>query len=153
MNDLLWLANHPLCDNVTGIPTSQNPDTTEGLESRLSIRIHKIPTELQHSTELELGKPHRTWMDSSRASTLELLQGLPTSREVLRPSEPRLSLLYKEWTWEHYRKLNLTFFTLSARGSTGVFIGEARWCSGQRLGTWGPLVRPASHATWPGGQV
>jgi hypothetical protein len=54
------LANHPLCDNVTGIPTSQNPDTTEGLESRLSIRIHKIPTELQPSTELELGKPHRT---------------------------------------------------------------------------------------------
>jgi hypothetical protein len=49
--------------------------------------------------------------------------------------------------------LNLTFFTPSARGSTVVFIGGVRRCSGQRLGAWGPLVRPASHATWPGGQV
>jgi hypothetical protein len=31
-------------------------------------------------------------MDSDRAFTLELLRGLPTSREVLQPSEPRLSL-------------------------------------------------------------
>jgi hypothetical protein len=34
-----------------------------------------------------------------------------------------------------------------------VFIGGVRWCCGQRLGAWGPLDRPASHATWPGGQV
>jgi hypothetical protein len=31
-------------------------------------------------------------MDSGRAFTLELLRGLPTSQEVLRPSEPHLSL-------------------------------------------------------------
>jgi hypothetical protein len=34
-----------------------------------------------------------------------------------------LSLLYKEWTWEHYRKLNLTFFTPFVGRSMGVFIG------------------------------
>jgi hypothetical protein len=34
-----------------------------------------------------------------------------------------------------------------------VFIGGVRWCCGQRLGTWAPLDSPASHATWPGGQV
>jgi hypothetical protein len=43
-----------------GIPTSQDPNTPEGLESRLSIRIHRIPAELPHLTELELGKHHQT---------------------------------------------------------------------------------------------
>jgi hypothetical protein len=33
-----------------------------------------------------------------------------------------------------------------------VFIGVRRCCS-RRLTTWGPLVRPAAHATWPGSQV
>jgi hypothetical protein len=56
-----------------GIPTSQDPDTLEGLESQLSVRIRIIPTELPHLTELELGKLHRTRMDSGRASALELL--------------------------------------------------------------------------------
>jgi hypothetical protein len=56
-----------------GIPTSQNLDTPEGLESRLSIEIHRIQAELPHSTEQELGKLHQTQMDSVRASTLELL--------------------------------------------------------------------------------
>jgi hypothetical protein len=40
-----------------GIPTRQNPDTPEGLEGRLCVGIHRITAELQHSTELELGKP------------------------------------------------------------------------------------------------
>jgi hypothetical protein len=75
-----------------GIPTSQNPDTLEELKSRLSIEIHRIPVELPHSTELELGKLRRTQMDSGRAFALELLRGLPTSQEVLQPSEPRLFL-------------------------------------------------------------
>jgi hypothetical protein len=74
------------------IPTSQNYNTPEGLERRFSVKIHRIPAELPHSTELELEKLHRTQTDSGRASALELLQGLPTSREVLRPSEPRISL-------------------------------------------------------------
>jgi hypothetical protein len=71
------------------------------------------------------------------------------SWQVRKPSGPHnltsLSTL-QEWTWEHYRGLNLTLFTLFAGGSTMVFIGGVRWCCGQRLGTWGPLVRP-------GGQV
>jgi hypothetical protein len=56
-----------------GILTSRNPDTPEGLESRLSVEIRRILTELQHSTELELKKSHRTRMDSGRASALKLL--------------------------------------------------------------------------------
>jgi hypothetical protein len=75
-----------------GIPTSQNPDTPEGLESRFSVEIHRILAELPHSTKLELKKLHQTRMDSSRASTLELLRVPSTSQEVLRPSEPYLSL-------------------------------------------------------------
>jgi hypothetical protein len=55
------------------IPTSQNPDTLVGLESRLSVGIRRIRTELSHSTEPELGKLRRTRMDSGRASVLELL--------------------------------------------------------------------------------
>jgi hypothetical protein len=92
MNDLLWLANHPLRGNVACIPTSRNPDTQEGLESRLSVGIHIILAELPHSIELELKKLHWTRMDFGRASTLELLQGLSISQEVLRPSELHLSL-------------------------------------------------------------
>jgi hypothetical protein len=78
-----------------GIPTRQNPITPEGLKSPFSVGIHKIPAELLHSTELELRKLYHTRMDSGRAFMLELLRGLLTSQEVLRPSEPRLSLLYK----------------------------------------------------------
>jgi hypothetical protein len=79
-----------------GIPTSQNPHTLEGLESRLSVGIHRILAELPHSTELELEKLHRTRTDSDRASVLELLRGLPISREVLWPLEPWLSLYSTE---------------------------------------------------------
>jgi hypothetical protein len=49
--------------------------------------------------------------------------------------------------------LNLTFFTPSAGGSTVVFLGGVRRCSGQRLGMRDPLLRPAGHGTWPGHQV
>jgi hypothetical protein len=42
-----------------GILTSQNPDTPEGLEQRLSIRIHRIPSELLHSSKLEPRNPDR----------------------------------------------------------------------------------------------
>jgi hypothetical protein len=67
------LANHPLRGNVMGIPTSQDLDTTEGLESLLSVGIRRIPAELLHSTELELRKLRRIQMDFGKASTLELL--------------------------------------------------------------------------------
>jgi hypothetical protein len=39
-----------------GVPTRQNPDTPEGLEGRLSIRICRILVELPHLTELEFEK-------------------------------------------------------------------------------------------------
>jgi hypothetical protein len=76
---------------------------------------------------------------------LELLGGLPTSWEVLQPSKPRLSLLYKEWTWEHYRKLNLTFFTPYTEGDMeGI---NSRW-GGYPPQAWGGLEhmdgRPAN---------
>jgi hypothetical protein len=138
MNDLLWLVNHPLRGNVVGILTGQNPDTPEGLESWLSVRIHRIPAELPHSTELEHGNLLRNRTDSSRASALELLWGLLTNQELLQPLEPRLSL---------YSLHTLCW------GSTMVFIGGLGQCCGRRLGAWGPLVWPTDHATWPGGQV
>jgi hypothetical protein len=70
-------------------------------------------------------------------------------------SPPNLTSLstLQEWTWEHYRGLNLTLFTLSTEGSTMVFIGGVRRLCGQRLGTWAPLDRPTGHATWSGGQI
>jgi hypothetical protein len=106
------------------IPTSWNPDTPDGLESRLSVGIHRILAELPHSTELELRKLRQTRMDSGRASTLELLRGLPTRQEVLQPSEPRLSLYSKKIEFRSpLGGLNLSFFTLSVGGSTMVFIG------------------------------
>jgi hypothetical protein len=77
-----------------GIQISQNPDTPEGLKSWLDVRIL---AELLHSTELELRRLCRTQMDSSRASALKLLRGLPTRREVLGPQNLNpLSLFYKE---------------------------------------------------------
>jgi hypothetical protein len=56
-----------------GIQTSRDPDTPKGLESQLSIRICRILTKVQHSTEVELGKLHQIRMDSGRAIVLELL--------------------------------------------------------------------------------
>jgi hypothetical protein len=40
-----------------GIPTSQNPDTPEGLAQRLSVRIYRILAELSHSSKLEPRNP------------------------------------------------------------------------------------------------
>jgi hypothetical protein len=56
-----------------GILTGRDPDTPEGLESRLSIEIRIIPTKLPHLTELELRKHRQIRMDSGRASTLNVL--------------------------------------------------------------------------------
>jgi hypothetical protein len=36
--------------HVVGIPTCRNPNTPEGLESRLPVRIHRILAKLPHST-------------------------------------------------------------------------------------------------------
>jgi hypothetical protein len=80
-----------------------------GLESQLSTGIRRIPAELPHSTELELRKLHRIRTDFGRASALELLRGLLTSREVLQPSERHLSLYSTKNEPIYYRNLNLTF--------------------------------------------
>jgi hypothetical protein len=64
----------------------------QGLESRLSVGIHRVPAGLPHSTEQELRNLCQTRADSGRAFTLELLRGLQTSQEVLQPSEPHLSV-------------------------------------------------------------
>jgi hypothetical protein len=101
------------------IPTSRNSNTLEGLESWSSVEIHRIPVELPHSTELELEKLYRTRTNSDKASMLELLGGLPTSREVLRHSEPCLSL------YSTKNKLGSTMeakLTLSAGRSRRLFI-------------------------------
>jgi hypothetical protein len=88
-------------------------------------------------------------MDSGRASALELLGGLSTSWEVLRPSEPRLSL-YSTRT-----KLGSTLeakLTLSSPFLLGGVGGLSR-CFGWKWHSRGPLVRPADHLGWPGSQV
>jgi hypothetical protein len=95
-------------------------------------------------------------MDFGRASALELLRGLPTSRDVLRPSKPHISLYS---TKIEFRSplggggLDLTFSTPSARRSKRVFIGGLCRCLGRSLGSGGLLIKPASNLTWPGGQA
>jgi hypothetical protein len=50
-----------------------------------------IPTELPHSSKLDLRNPIRPPKDSGISSVLELQGGLPTGQEALRPSEPQHS--------------------------------------------------------------
>jgi hypothetical protein len=86
-----------------------------------------------HSTKLQLRKLRRPRTDSGRASTLELLRGLPISREVLWASEPRLSL-YSTRT-----KLGSTLeakLTLSAGRSRGVM--SVLWA---KVGLEGPTCQ------------
>jgi hypothetical protein len=56
-----------------GILTNQDPDTPEGLESQLSVEMHRILVKLTHLTEQDLEKLCRTQMEFGRASALELL--------------------------------------------------------------------------------
>jgi hypothetical protein len=87
-----------------------------------------------------------SWEHVWRLRSRYLGTGYDTSQEVLRPSEPHLSLsTLQEWTWEHYRGLNLTFFTISAERSRREFIGG--------LGLGRPTCELAGLATWPGSQV
>jgi hypothetical protein len=147
------IANHPLLGNVMGILTSWDPDTPEGLESQLSVRIRRIMAELPHSTELDLRKLCWTRMDSSRASMLELLWGLPISQEFLRPSERRLSLYSTKIEFGSPLEggINLTFFTPSVRRSTWVFTGVLSQCFGWKwgLGATCQVGRPARVAGRP----
>jgi hypothetical protein len=146
MSDILWWANHPLQGNVTCIPTSRNLDTLEGHESRLSVGIRRILIEFLHMIEQEIKKLRRTRIDSSRASTLELLWGPLTIQEVLQPWEPRLSRsTLQEWTWEHYRKLNLIFFTPFCREEYGGIYRRVKSVLWVKVG----LRVPTCQAGWP----
>jgi hypothetical protein len=87
-----------------GNQTSQNLDTPEGVEGRLSIGIRRIPAELQHSTKLELRKTSSNlngFRQSFHTRVTPRTPDKPGSAPALRTSP--LSLLYKERTWEHYR--------------------------------------------------
>jgi hypothetical protein len=55
-----------------GIPTSRNPNTPEGLKSRLSVGIHRIPTELPRSSYEEGSR------QAGRPSGLQSFATLPT---------------------------------------------------------------------------
>jgi hypothetical protein len=69
-----------------GILTSQNPNTPEGLESQLSVRIHRILAELPHSIDYYLEnsiKPERILVELPCSSYEE------ASRQVGRPSIPQ----------------------------------------------------------------
>jgi hypothetical protein len=137
-----------------GMLTSRNPDTPEGLESRLSVEIHRILVELPHLTELELRKFCGTRMDFYRASALELLRGLPIRQDVLWPPEPHLSLYSTNnelgSTIGSETSLSSHFFV---RRSTRVFIGGLSRCFGIKWGSGGPPVKLASQLGWSGGQV
>jgi hypothetical protein len=100
--------------------------------SRNSVEPEWILAELPRSSYLE---------DTRHAGKSSALRTSP------------LSLVYKEWTWEHYRKLNVTFFTLSIGRSMGVFIGRLSRCFGRNLGSGGGGSCQASWlarvAGWP----
>jgi hypothetical protein len=83
---------------------------------------------------------------------LELLQGLPTSREVLRPSEPRLSL-YSTRT-----KLGITLEAKLALSSPFLLGGVGGYLLGVKSVLWAKVVlggstcqagRPSWVARWP----
>jgi hypothetical protein len=100
MNDLLWLVNHQLWGNVAGIPTSRNPNTPEGLNSWLSIDIHRISVKVPQSTEVEL----KNSVESERIP-VELPRSIYSedSWQTGKSSSPQnltsLSTL-QAWTWD-----------------------------------------------------
>jgi hypothetical protein len=130
------------------------------------ISIHQRDTRIDSLLEFaEFRQSFRTRPNLSSENSVRpewILAELPRSSysedswEVRKSSGPQnlasLSTLL-ELTSEHYRGLHLTLFTLSARGSTMVFIGGVRRCCGQRLDACGRLNRSASHATWLSNQV
>jgi hypothetical protein len=65
-------------------------------------------------------KPERIPAELPRSSYSEDSQQAGKSSDPQNLISLSLSLLYKECTWEHYRKLNLIFFTLFARRSRRV---------------------------------
>jgi hypothetical protein len=155
MNGLIWLANHPLWGNVTEYPDKLESRYIRGTrESALYRNLQnsgRAPTLDRTRAWKTLSKPN--WFRQSfraRATswTVDKLESLLTLRIS------HLSLLYKEWTWEHYRKLNLTFFTLFAGRTMWVFIEGLSQRFGWKWGSGGgALVMPTGQLGWSGGHV
>jgi hypothetical protein len=90
-------------------------------------------------------------MNSSRASVLELLRGLLTSWEVLRPSERRLSL--------YSRRMNLgallgakphSLHTFYRGEHRGIYRSKAvLWPKVGRMGPTWQAGRPCNFSRWP----
>jgi hypothetical protein len=115
-----------------------------------SVRIRRISAELTHSTELELGKLRRTQMDFGRASVLDLRQGLPTRRLVLRPSKPHLSLYYTKIEFgSPLGEAKPHFLHTFYRGEHRGIYRRGKMMLWLKIGCIGPV----SHATWLGDQV
>jgi hypothetical protein len=126
------LVNHPLRGNVEGILTSLNPDTPEGLDQRLSIRIHSGRASALEQTRAE--KSCQTLKDFGRASVLELRGGLPIGREALRPSEPRHSP----------NKVTHSYHTKKESFASGI---SKMWCVYQLSSVGGVFIAPWGSST------
>jgi hypothetical protein len=73
-----------------GIPASQNPDTPEGLEQRLSVGIQRIQAEPPHSSKLEPRNPMGPRRIPTELLCLSYEEG-SIGWEALQNSEPRHS--------------------------------------------------------------
>jgi hypothetical protein len=69
-------------------------------------------------------------MDSGRAFMLELLQGLPTSWEVLQPSEPHIFLYSARTKLESTLEAKLTLFSHFLPGGVGGICRGGYRCFG-----------------------
>jgi hypothetical protein len=138
MNDLLWLSNHPLWGNIVGIPEKPGSRYTR-LTRELALCLNsqnscRAPALDRPRAQKTLSNPNR-FRQSFHARAIPRTPDKQGSPPALRTFP--LSLLYKEWTWEHYRKLNLTFSTLSTERSMGVFIRGLSLCFGWKWGSGG----------------
>jgi hypothetical protein len=118
-----------------GIPTSQNPNTPEGLESRLSVEHEQILAELLHSSYEE------------------------GSRRAEKPSGPQ-SLAILPTRLHLATTLRMRYFLVeSPKFHVCILIstvGGYLWGHGGAPPTWrsrfGANCWPAGQATWPVGQ-
>jgi hypothetical protein len=150
----LILVDEPLPEGVL----SQYPDKPEHRYTR-GTRESALCQNSQNSGRASTLDRTRAWKSPSNPNRFrQSFRAQATLRTPDKSGSPpalrtsHLSLLYKNELGSTMGGLNLTLFTLSA-GGTMVFIGGVGQCCSQRLGAWGPLIRPTDHATWPSGQV
>jgi hypothetical protein len=111
----------------------------------MDSRVGSLSELLPHSTKLELRKIHQTRMDSGRAFTLELPGGLPTSREVLQPSEPHLSLYSTKNELGSTIGSSTSLSSHLLPGGMWGYLWEVRRISTASLRCFGALGQPADH--------